>query len=726
MRLAAARMIVFGAAGATRRLIGIAAGIALGTGMLLLLLGAFMHMPDRDARAGWMTARGEFREFNDNDELVLPTPAREDVLVRVSADYLRGKAFERISIATTPDTTVEFPGGLEPLKAGEYYASPALMDLIERYPDDELAQRYGTFKGVLPDTVIKGPDQLVVMVAKDWDRMAADPNARVQTGFPDNGPRATSMVYRVILGVGAVALLVPVVLLVGTVSQLGAAARRERYATVRLIGAGRRTMAHLAALEMGVAALVGGIGGIGMTALLRPLAARLPIAGTRSFQADLTAPMTAAVLAIAMLVVLSAGIAWWRSFRDDVGALGAVRERAEKKVSWRRVTLLALGLALFSSSAFIASRGWGDEGTLVLGLVFGFAAITFGIVIAGSWITKVVSSAFARRARSGYSLVAAGRLSRHPRATFRSVAGVVVAVFIVSVLAGVASSINSFVSSRDEPGLLPLNAVSADVEEWSDPVAMVAAAEAIEGVSDVIAVRIGPDAADSVITADEARILGIPDLPDSEWVAVDFYMMLSADMWSQKPDSPRASAPPVGDDVRYVVAVTDGKASTIDRVRTALSVTGDMTFAPVTRAEFGSAATLDITHQLAVLSYIGMAIAVGVSAISLTVATVSAALDRKRTFGLLRLSGMPVRDLRRTIAVEAAMPLGVTLVASAGLGFLVAYVMVLTLGHDLYLTWPDARYWWALIGSVAIAALAVSGSFGMVRRSTEMTSTRFE
>ena len=49
-----------------------------------------------------------------------------------------------------------------------------------------------------------------------------------------------------------------------------------------------------------------------------------------------------------------------------------------------------------------------------------------------------------------------------------------------------------------------------------------------------------------------------------------------------------------------------------------------------------------LTYQLAMLAYIGMAIAVGISALSLTVATVAAALDRKRTFGLLRLGGMSV------------------------------------------------------------------------------------
>ena len=67
-----------------------------------------------------------------------------------------------------------------------------------------------------------------------------------------------------------------------------------------------------------------------------------------------------------------------------------------------------------------------------------------------------------------------------------------------------------------------------------------------------------------------------------------------------------------------------------------------------------------------------------------------------------------------------------TLIASGGLGFALAFVMVKALGNGLYFTWPDPLYWWALAGSVAIAAVAVSGSFGVVRRSTEITSTRFE
>lgn len=52
MRSSAARLIVFGASGSMRRLAGIAAGVALGTGMLLILLGAYVHMPERDDRGG--------------------------------------------------------------------------------------------------------------------------------------------------------------------------------------------------------------------------------------------------------------------------------------------------------------------------------------------------------------------------------------------------------------------------------------------------------------------------------------------------------------------------------------------------------------------------------------------------------------------------------------------------------------------------------------------------
>ncbi len=485
-------------------------------------------------------------------------------------------------------------------------------------------------------------------------------------------------------------------------------------------------MATLAALELGVASLVGGVVGVGVAAALRPTAALLRLNGTQSYEADLTPPAGWVVLSVLAMTALGAGTAWWRAFRDEHGALGATRERAEKPATWRRVIVLVVGLTVFTGSAVLATKATASEAVVVLGLVGGFGTVAFGIVLAGSWLTKAASEVFARFARTGPSLVAAGRLARHPRATFRSVAGVVVAVFIVTVLAGVVSSVNRTVTAKDEPGLLPLDAVVAMPDDWSDVGAMVAAAQETDGVERAIVAYDDGEQGLAVVTDEEATALGAVDVPEAPFVAIDLYPMLDGGLNSAGLRAPRPAPEPVGADVTYVVALTKGGDGAVDRARTALETAGATSLAPITRAEYGGAATLDVTYQLAILAYIGMAIAVGISALSLTVATVAAALDRKRTFGLLRLSGMPVRGLRRTIAIEAAMPLAVTLVASGGLGFAVATVLVHTLGNGLYMTWPDPLYWWALAGSVGVAAVAVSGSFGVVRRSTEISSTRFE
>ena len=168
MRSSAARLIVFGAAGSMRRLAGIAAGVALGTGMLLILLGAYLHMPERDDRGGWSASTGESREFSTAGDLIAVPPTDNQVLLVKRTEYLRGRAFEKVVAATTPTTDVAFPAGLPRLAAGEYYASPALAELVAKYPHDELADRLGTMKGELPRGALKGPDQVIALVGEDW------------------------------------------------------------------------------------------------------------------------------------------------------------------------------------------------------------------------------------------------------------------------------------------------------------------------------------------------------------------------------------------------------------------------------------------------------------------------------------------------------------------------------------------------------------------------------
>ena len=728
MNLTAARLLLLNGAPAYRRLAGLIAGVALGVGMLLILLGGYLHMPERDDRVAWRSYGGEPLTWVD-DEVMVPVETADTALRATEPDFFMGETYTVVRVAAAADTDLTMPDGTALPAPGEYYASPAMVERIESHPADQLGDRFGTPVGVLQPGLLKGPSDRVVLMGVEWDRLSEASSVRLVTSFPAVGNKFSAGVYRSVLAIGSVAVLVPIVLLISIVSQLGASERRERFATARLIGAGRRAIAAVSGIEMFSATLAGAILGIAVAAAGRPAAATLALNGSTSFERDLAPSLAWTAAAVLGVALLGAATAWWRTFRDDVGALGATRERAEKKVTaWRCLTLV-VGLAMLGAPmiAFRLDAGASEAYNVVL--LAGFAVTAFGIVVAGPWLTRLASRVVGRSARSAPAVVAAGRLSRHARATFRSVAGLVVAVFIVSLFAGVVSAIEDIVTPRDTPGRLSMDAVVGYVNSQDEVDTVAAEVATLEGMRGIAVAYLSPgDDPDEIMTPADARAIGAIDVPDAPGVVVNLYDMLTGGTGVGNDDV----APPVptvsteGLVPTQVVVLTDGTAAAKERARTALEGTTVSGVAPVTRADYAQAGTLSFTHELETMAYLGMAVAIGVSALSLTVATVAAALDRKRTFALLRLGGMPAADVRRVIAIEASVPLAATLAVSAGLGFFVAWVMLATLGNDLSMSWPDARYWAAILASLVITAVAVLGSFGMVRRSTEVTSTRFE
>lgn len=727
MNLTSARLLLLSGRTAYGRLVAIVAGVGVGVAMLLILLGAYLHLPDRDDRAAWRVPYGDRLEMDANSQVILPEPAPDAIAVDRQLDVAAGTVIDVVTVASSPGTTVTLPSG-DPVPApGRYFASPAAIRLIDSLPADHLEDRYGTRAGVIPDDMLTGPSQVVVVTGHAWDDTFARPFATLQQEFASQAVYSDAGAYRVILAIGAIALLVPIALLVSVVSQLGAAERRESFATVRLIGTSRRAVGTVAGMEMAVTAAIGAVLGLAVMAVLRPWAAQLEIAGSTSFSDDLTPPPMWILAVVIIVPALASAAAWWRTFRDDVGAPGASRERPEKPVTARRTMLLLAGIAMFGGGAAVVEWGSGNYTVASLLIVGGFAAIAFGIVVAGPWFTRFAARAFGAITSHASGVVAAGRLSRHPRATYRSVAGLVVAVFIVSVFAGGASAIADLATARDKAGALRLDAVVARIVDDGSVDDAVAAVESTDGVDQVIVGRVDPDTFDVVVRAEEASDLGATAVPDAEFVRIDLATMLADSGASNEAaaDPPTAADGP-GESAVRLIAITDGSDAAVERAKTAMTVHTTVTSPPTTRAEAADRGATRQVQELSAMAYLGMAIAIGLSAVALTVATVSAAVDRRRTFGLLRLAGMPLAHLRRTVVTEAAVPLAATVVGSAALGFGVAWVIVDVLGNGLSMTWPDPMYWISLAISVALAALAVSGSFGTVRRSTEVQSTRFE
>jgi hypothetical protein len=66
------------------------------------------------------------------------------------------------------------------------------------------------------------------------------------------------------------------------------------------------------------------------------------------------------------------------------------------------------------------------------------------------------------------------------------------------------------------------------------------------------------------------------------------------------------------------------------------------------------------------------------------------------------------------------------LLLSVGLGFFVAWLMVIAFGGGRTITWPGPGYYAALSFSILLALAAVTGAFGLVRSSIAIPATRVE
>ena len=125
--------------------------------------------------------------------------------------------------------------------------------------------------------------------------------------------------------VGVLAVLFPMLILVGTATRLAAARREERYAAMRLVGATPRQISVVASVDAMVSALLGVLLGIGIFALVRPALANASLIGTRYFAFDVT-PTTLDYVGMLVGVPIVSAIAALLSLRRvRISPLGVTR-----------------------------------------------------------------------------------------------------------------------------------------------------------------------------------------------------------------------------------------------------------------------------------------------------------------------------------------------------------------------------------------------------------------
>jgi hypothetical protein len=415
--------------------------------------------------------------------------------------------------------------------------------------------------------------------------------------------------------------------------------------------------------------------------------------------------------------------------------------------AWRVLPLLA-GLA---ELGFFAAQG-NPASPVLPALVFvpGFALIMTGLVIAGPWLTMAGARVMARRASRPGALIAARRLADDPRAAFRAVSGLVLALFIFTVAAaliatqdtkhhvpadGPAAS-NTLVDQfstitqdssgnqaatgsapppsatvltrlRQTPGVQGIVEVRADpgLQLQGSPAAVASCAQL--GTAPGLG-RCPAGAAAVKVPASLANT-GDGNLAESTWPATDV-------------PARRLDSLPLGS----LEVATNGSQPAIEQARTILenaypAGTGSL---PQTVSET-SAVSNAANNAYQQLADVVILTSLTVAGCTLAVSVAGGLADRKRPFSLLRLTGARLGMLRRIIALESAVPLLAVAALAIGTGF-GASAMYATTEMHLDLVAPGAAYFVLTAAGIVLALGLILATFPLLRRITGPETARSE
>ncbi|HEY5629528.1 MAG TPA: FtsX-like permease family protein, partial [Candidatus Limnocylindrales bacterium] len=390
--------------------------------------------------------------------------------------------------------------------------------------------------------------------------------------------------------------------------------------------------------------------------------------------------------------------------------------------------------------------------------------------------------------RGPVGLLAGRRLLDDPRASFRAIGGVVMAVFVGSAYLAMATFITSLAPTADQLAVRP-DVLFASVPGDQGAVADAAAAkaQATAGVEGAVVLREmmvtpagaaeGSTISDFAVVADCQALVatlaadglscgsglehlgpGGKPLPAGTAMSIKYLggfwtstapvhevpIAIPADRVDRyAPEGQAAAARGVLPAVivepwavgaklsallpTRIVVRTDGSTAAIERARTALETVMPTSVVSTVGEEVTDAGA-SVTELGRVVS-LGVIVAMLIAGATLAISVITGLLERRTPFALLRLTGMPVRRLQAILLLEAAAPLGAVAMLSAFLGTGVAQLLLRTLmanRPEIPIPGPD-------LGVVALLTVATAGALGvvglalpLVPRITDTEATRFQ
>ena len=759
------------------RLMVTAVAVAIGVAIMLAVLADFHAFQTTNNRPSWESTQGQpvGRDY---------ASAAHAELWNYSNDIYQGQTIERLDVAGL-GTGAPVPPGISTLPAsGQYYASPALAALIRSVPASELGNRFpGRLAGTIGQQALTGPTELVIYVGYAPAKLAGLPATTVVDRIATApGQQIWSHYFRDAFVVAAIAFLFPILILVGTATRLAAARREERYAALRLVGATMDQVGVISSVDAVVSAMFGAILGIVIFRLLQPALADTAITSARYFSDQVT-PTAVGYLVVLIGVPAASAISSLFSLqRVRISPLGVSRRvRVPLPTTWRIVPLL-VGIVLFVLGLL------GTNKQSIGAPAFpGLIVILIGLMVAGPLLTARAARFFGKFMTGASSLLAARRLADNPKAAFRSVRGLVLAVFLGTIVAGLLPAIES-VSATPSAQVLsnvlldgftsaPVCGNNVNCTGNSGPGDTQAGATALQqrialeglpppdaaallhglgalGGATAIPIYSLPQAANSgssgpvgpsgpgggftgnaVMSCADLRELAVLGQCAPGRVAVQ---VPAGNLFDDNPHystqpiasaSSPAYAGKVGGLYLQALLVKVNSAATLERVRTYLVTHTPLSASGTAPRTFGEAvqARQGVAQTVQRLVYIAVALTLIVAGCSLAVAVGGGLVERKRPFTLLRLTGTPTSTLYRVVFLEAVLPLVAATVIAAGTAYGISVLTVSKLAPaGTPVPVPGHAYFLTMGVGLIASLLVILASLPLLNRITGPGSVRFE
>jgi hypothetical protein len=501
--------------------------------------------------------------------------------------------------------------------------------------------------------------------------------------------------------------------------------------------------------------------GFGIFSLLRIPVAGIPLIGQPFFPAELRLSLSD-VLVVAIGVPVAAAVAARRALRQvHISPLGVARRVTPiPPRAWRVVPLLA-GLAelgfwtVHGHPASIPGQiqAWASS----------FLLIIVGLFVAGPWLTMAAARGMARWTSRPGTLIAARRLADDPRAAFRAVSGLVLALFIttvavVAITTQDAKNLTRFASAAEANVLTDQLSASGQGPSVGPgalgrraspgPAAPIAPLTArligIHGVQGVLVVRAdprltipgtfhehgfnlfgaGPVPAGVVSCAQLATAPALGRCPAGAATAAFpsdgfngplFGVDATAITW------PAANVPAMRLDALGVDAIdvgTDGGAA-VEQARTVLENARAYPTAVNAPSTIGDLVAQDNSknNDYQQLANVVILVSLPIAGCTLAAGIAGGLADRKRPFSMLRLTGARLATLRRVVALEGAVPLLAVAAVAIGTGFAGA-AMFAAEAQQHPMVAPGPAYYLLTAGGIIVSLGIIAATFPLLARIT--------